>query len=50
MQALWNDAPQMNAHLRDENLSWVRLTAEELADLLAFLSTGWPAAPGEQPR
>jgi mono/diheme cytochrome c family protein len=50
MQSMWNHAPQMGAHLIDQNLSWVRLSAGELADLLAFLSRGWgdAAVPAEK--
>jgi hypothetical protein len=40
MQAMWNHAPQMGAQLLGQNLSWVSLSAEELADLLSFLSRG----------
>jgi mono/diheme cytochrome c family protein len=48
MQAMWNHAPQMGALMRDQDLSWVRLSAADLADLLAFLAAGWPQGP-EQP-
>ncbi|MBC8327842.1 MAG: c-type cytochrome [Planctomycetes bacterium] len=41
LQAMWNHAPGMSAVLADQNLSWGRLDAAELADLLAFLSAGW---------
>ena len=42
MQAMWNHAPQMGALMPEANLSWARLSARELADLLAFLAAGWP--------
>jgi mono/diheme cytochrome c family protein len=45
MQSMWNHAPGMGAVLEAQNLSWARLSAQELADLLAFLSRGWPV-PG----
>ncbi len=41
MQDMWNHAPGMDAKLADQNLSWGRLSAEDLANLLAFLADGW---------
>ena len=38
---MWNHAPAMDAHLADQLLARERLTALELADLLAFLTAGW---------
>lgn len=39
MQRMWNHAPAMDAKLAEKNLSWVRLDAAELADLLAYLES-----------
>lgn len=49
LQMMWNHAPKMGALLVEQDLAWSRLGAQELADLLAFLTAGWPepeAAPG----
>src|SRR5574341_441345 len=45
-QEAWNFylGKHWNAWVNDQHLSWVRLATEELADLLAFLSRGWPQA------
>lgn len=48
MQRMWNHAPGMGALLEVQNLAWVRLSPQELADLLTFLSKGW-SEPGEAP-
>ncbi|GAB4154659.1 MAG: hypothetical protein Fur0037_23240 [Planctomycetota bacterium] len=40
-QAMWNHAPKMKEHLREQTLSWAPLEADELADLLAFLASGF---------
>jgi len=37
---MWNHAPGMGARLREEGIAWPRIEAGELADLLAFLSSG----------
>lgn len=34
---MWNHAPGMNASMVRQGIAWPRLTAEELADLIAFL-------------
>ncbi len=44
-QAMWNHAPRMHEKLGDQNLSWAQLGANELADLLCFLSTGLKPVP-----
>ncbi|HET9481256.1 MAG TPA: c-type cytochrome, partial [Candidatus Polarisedimenticolia bacterium] len=46
MQTMWNHAPKMGGLLRDQHLSWPRLSALEITDLLEFLSNGWSPAEG----
>jgi len=36
-QAMWNHAPQMEAHMRDLKISWPRFEGEEMNDVLAFV-------------
>jgi len=41
LQRMWNHAPAMERSMAEQNLPWIRFTAEELADLLTFLGQGW---------
>jgi mono/diheme cytochrome c family protein len=43
-ERMWNHAGEMDSAIANRGLSWPRLTAQEIADLLTFLS----ASPGMQ--
>lgn len=48
-QRMWNHAPKMRKWMVSKQIEWPRFTADELADLLTFLTEGWSeSAPGEQ--
>jgi len=46
VQRMWNHAPEMGKRMVHKQLDWPRFTADELADLLAFLAGGWSQEPG----
>jgi mono/diheme cytochrome c family protein len=41
VQRMWNHAPEMLEEMGNQKIEWPRITARELADLLAFLATAW---------
>ena len=50
VQRMWNHAPRMWQGMDNRRIPWPRLAAEELADLLAFLTAGWSEdGPGQDP-
>jgi hypothetical protein len=50
---MWNHTPEMRLRMADRRIPWPRFTAEEIANLIQFLSGNWkePAAarPAAQP-
>jgi mono/diheme cytochrome c family protein len=52
VQRMWNHGPRMQAKMGVAQIPWPRFEADELADLLAFLASGWKdsASPGQDPR
>ena len=49
VQMMWNHATEMGKRMANKQLEWPRFTAEELADLLTFLTEGWSESSGGEP-
>lgn len=45
-QRMWNHAPGMWTEMGEHQIPWPRFEAQELADLVAFLSGSWAQGPG----
>jgi mono/diheme cytochrome c family protein len=41
VEKMWNHVPKMSRRMGQQRIPWPRFEAQELADILAFLSAGW---------
>jgi hypothetical protein len=40
VSALWHHGPQMQEQMKSKSIAWPRFSGKEMADLIAYLSSG----------